>query len=171
MSADRLERDLAELPDGGGPPEGWEGRVLARVRVAPPPAPVRRAPFVAALVGASAVAASSIVFFWVERDRPAPAHERRVEQLVEDMERLERDLHRLMAEKDRELQKMLVARTEEERAALRAALEARNAAIAAKRQALQKQRTEAAGSGGGRAPRKDSHVNVKCDPNDPLCGI
>ena len=52
MSAERLERDLAELPDGGGPRRGWEARVLAMARMPAIERPQRRAPLALALAGA-----------------------------------------------------------------------------------------------------------------------
>ena len=178
MSADRVERDLAELPDGGGPKAGWEARVLGTARMAALPRPGRRAPVGFALAGAGAVVLASVLFFALrpdpveQQEKAAAAH---LDRLQKEMAATQADIDRVITEKDAEVQKLLAARTEEEKRAAQRALDAKNAEIRAKAMALKGLRDKARQAGGARSDEKDKDrakgVAVKCDPNDPLCGI
>ena len=175
MSADRVERDLAELPDGGGPRPGWEGRVLATARMPALARPERRPALAFALAGAGAVVLASILFFAL---RPDPVEKRekaaaaRMDALLEELEQTQSDFDKLIKEKDAEFQKLLAADTAEEKAAAQRALDRKNAAIAAKQFALKSLRDKAHQAGGAKEPAKsDTVVKVKCEPADPLCGI
>jgi uncharacterized protein HemX len=177
MSAERLERELAELPDGGGPAAGWEGRVLATARMAAVPPP-KRQPLVFAIAGAGAVVLASVVFLVVNthstsvKEKAAAA---RLAQFEMEMVEVQRELDKLLKEKDAEFQKLLAANTEEEKKAAQAALDRKNAEIKAKQEALSGLRDKARDTkkgGGDKEPKKDDNkIKVKCDPNDPLCGI
>ena len=179
MSADRLERDLAELPDGGGPKAGWEGRVLGTARMAALPRPGRRAPVGFALAGAGAVVLASVLFFALRPD-PVEVEQKaaaaRLEHLQKQMAATQSEIDRMLNEKDAEVQKLLAAKTEQEKAAAQRALDLKNAELLAKQDALKGLRDKARQAGTGRAggvkedPGERS-IMIKCDPNDPLCGI
>src|SRR5688500_13235072 len=143
MSADRVERDLAELPDGGGPRAGWEGKVLATVRtdtarVAAMARPKQRQPLVFALAGGCAVALASILFFALRPDPELVRQKAAVEQLdqlVRDLEKAQLDFERAAKETDEKYRELLAAKTEQEKAAALAAMDRAKAAQMAKRDA------------------------------------
>jgi hypothetical protein len=159
-----LERGFEQLGDGGGPPEDWQDEVLARIAAAPP----RRAPWPLVLAGASLVAATAAVtLFFVLRApdkppaRPAPAATERAEALFE---RLEGAVYGLARTKDRAYRQLLDAHTEAERALAEKALEDARRELEQVQQQLMKAKI--------RMPRLDGgKIRVKCDPNDPLCGV
>ncbi|HUS68511.1 MAG TPA: hypothetical protein VMZ28_28445 [Kofleriaceae bacterium] len=166
-----VERDLAELPDGGGPRPGWEGRVLATARMPALARPERRPSVTFALAGAGAVVLASILFFALRREPTDHASERRLDQRVQEMESAEQDLEKVLAEKDAEFQKLLAADTAEEKAAAQQALARKNAEIVAKQTALKVLRDRSRAGGGSTSHEGDAKIMVKCDPADPLCGI
>jgi hypothetical protein len=174
MSAEQLEREMAALPDGGGPPALWEARVLARVRTPEPVAAPWRAPLVAALVGGVVLAVASVAFFAVTREQASRKERQgaaRMESLVKELTTTQQDIDKLFREKDVDFQKLLAADTAEEKAAAQRALDAKNQQIAAKQSALRGLRDRVGGGGGGGGGKESRGVAVKCDPNDPLCGI
>jgi hypothetical protein len=158
-----LERGFEELPGGGGPPEGWQDKVLARIDTSRAHA---RWPV---LVAGSAMiaAAAAIMLFFASRTpdkpaaRPMPAETERREALFE---RLESAVHGLVRSKDEAYQQLLQARTEAERALAEKALDDARKELENVQRQLDKVRV--------RMPSLDrGKVSIKCDPNDPLCGV
>lgn len=75
-------------------------------------------------------------------------------------------------EVDDKYQKLLAAKTDAEKAAAQAALDEAKRKQAAQGKILSDLKTKARkGGGGGDGKKDDGKINVKCDPNDPLCGI
>ncbi len=181
MSADRIERDLAELPDAGGARAGWEARVLATVRtdtarVTAMARPTQRHPLTFALAGGCAVALATILFF-VLRPDPQAAREKaaaeRMDRVVQQLEETLAEVDRLNRETEARHQALLAADTEEEKAAAQHALDLKMAELLAKQSALRtlRDRSRAPGAAKTGPAEQERRLNVKCDPNDPLCGI
>lgn len=157
-----LERGFEALPSGGGPPDGWQDQVLARIET---PATHARWPFVLAGSTLVAAAAAFALFFALrpaaEKAPVAPAATERAEAMFE---RLEGAVHGLVETKDRAYGQLLQARTEAERALAEKALDDARRELERVQQQLMKARI--------RMPRLDKgKVSIKCDPNDPLCAI
>lgn len=181
MSDDRVERALESLPDGGGPREGWQERVLVRATApAERPRSLRRV-LMPAIAGSLLVTAAA-AFFVVSAMRTSTTSERRKAVERENLEALQRDLdrtivdvQRLIREKDEVFQNLLAAQTEEEKQAAKVAMEAKQKEIDAKNQALTNLKNKAGDSsnvgGGSSVPAAKERVMAKCDPNDPLCGL
>lgn len=125
------------------------------------------------------VIAVGLLGFWAynksqESDRKERESAAKLAALEQDMANTQADIDKLLKEKDAEFQKLLAANTAEEKAAAQQALDAKNREIQAKQDALKGLRDKAkdTGGGGGGKPREpDNKIKVKCDPNDPLCGI
>src|SRR5262245_9116377 len=163
MSDADLERGFEQLGDGSGPPEDWQAKVLTQIAAAPP----RRAPWPLVLAGASLVAATAaMTLFFVLRApdkapaHPAPAATERAEALFE---RLEGAVYGLARTKDRAYQQLLNAHTEAERALAEKALEDARRELEQVQRQLNKLPV--------RLDKLDRKIRVKCDPNDPLCGV
>jgi hypothetical protein len=132
-------------------------------------------------VAGGLVIAVGLLGFWAynksqESDRKEREAAARLESLQQEMATTQGDIDKLLKEKDAEFQKLLAANTAEEKAAAQKALDAKNREIAAKQDALKDLRDKAkggggGGGGGGKTPKEDKGVKIKCDPNDPLCGI
>lgn len=157
-----LERALEQLDtDGGGPREGWEDCVLARIET--PPAPrLARWPFLAA--GSGLIVAAAAVALFVAL-RPAPhapapagppaANRAALDQIMRDVERLEAEA---------QYEQALRAVTEAERAEAEEAL----SLAKRKREAAEKLLDQVK----RKARKSDSEsIAVKCEPADPLCGV
>ncbi len=159
----RLERELEELGDGGGPPAAWQDRVLARIE--DPPAPAgRRARWQFAVAGSGLlVAAAAVALFVALRvpDRPTPSVDQRrsVEQLV-------REIEQLSVLQERTAEQLLRAVTEAERAEAERALDKAKEERRAVGKALESLEPER------KARKRDAgKIAIKCDPNDPLCAV
>lgn len=158
-----LERALEQLDtDGGGPREGWEDCVLARIET--PPAPRRaRWPFVAAGSGLIAAAAAIALFVALRPapDAPAPAAPPAANRAA--LDRLMRDIDRLEAQAQYE--QALRAVTEAESAAVQTELDLAKRKQKAMGKALEGLKAKA------RKNVRDRAIVAKCDADDPLCAI
>ena len=101
------------------------------------------------------------------------AQERAERELLEGkIAKLVADVEELSAKKDAEVDRLLAAKTEQEKAAAQAAIDREDALLRARRKQLQAAQEAAAAAARARAKRRDiRRQSVKCDPNDPLCGI
>ena len=156
-----LERALEQLDtDGGGPREGWEDCVLARIET-----PSRRArwPLLAAGSGLIATAAAVALFVALRSPPDAPPRPARPADNGAALDQLVRDIDRLTAEAQRE--RVMRAVSEAERAAAQTELD------------LAKRKREAAGKAleglkaKARKNVRDRAIVAKCDADDPLCAI
>jgi hypothetical protein len=170
-----LERALGELPDGGGPAAGWQERVLARIADPEPPArPVRWA---VALVAVGALAGLSIAFILVAHrgaDDRRPPSELPAFDFQSAADELRAAIDRKIAQIDASYQRLLAARTDEEKASATRELEQKKEELRRKRVELAKLREVArrVHGGGGAVERTGGDtISLKCDPNDPLCGV
>ena len=158
-----LERGFEELPGGGGPAEGWQEKVLARIET---PATNARWPLVLAGSTLVAAAAAFALFFALRPADKAPVPRRpaATERAEAMFERLEGAVHGLVETKERAYGQLLQARTEAERALAEKALDDARKELERIQQQLMKAPV--------RLPRlDDGKISVKCDPNDPLCAI
>jgi colicin import membrane protein len=107
-----------------------------------------------------------------EADREKRESEAKFAALMKDIETTQAEFNRLSKETEEKYQKLLNAKTDEEKAAAQAALDKAKAERDAKGKALEglKDRARKERSGGD-AKKDDGTIKVKCDPNDPLCGI
>ena len=118
-----------------------------------------------------------ILGFWAyNRSQEADEDKRKFEAeraaILKDIDTAQADFNRLSKETEEKYQKLLLAKTDEEKAAAQAALDKAKAERDAKGKALEGLKGKARKSGGGGGEKKDDgKINVKCDPNDPLCGI
>jgi flagellar basal body-associated protein FliL len=119
-----------------------------------------------------------ILGFWAyNRNKQAEAEkqasEAKLAQLTKDMETNQANIDRLIKEKDEQTAKLLAAKTDAEKAAAKQALDAKNAELRAarERQGELKDQARRQHGGGGVIERKDEKITIKCDPNDPLCGV
>ena len=165
MAEAGLERALDELSDGGGPRDGWQDCVLARIDVRPAPASrLPRWPLVAAGSGLIAAAAAVILFVALRSPERAPAppvdNRAALEQLV-------REIDQLSLRREEAAVELLRAKTEMER------FEADQAFQEAKRQmdAVEKSLHSLKAKARKTGTSKQDKVVAKCEPNDPLCGI
>lgn len=131
-----------------------------------------------AVAGGLVIAVGLLGFWAYNKSQESEAKEKaaaaRLAMLEQEMASAQADLDKLIKEKDAEFQKLLAADTAEEKAAAQQALDRKNAEIKAKQDALSGLRDKARDtkrSGGGEPKKDDKTVKVKCDPNDPLCGI
>jgi len=157
-----LERGFEDLPGGGGPPEGWQDKVLARIET-----PARHARWPLVLAGSTLVAAAAaFALFFALRPAdkaPVPRRPAATERAEAMFERLEGAVHGLVETKERAYGQLLQAHTEAERALAEKALEDAKKQLEQVQGELMKLRV--------RVPRVDGKIAVKCDPNDPLCGV
>jgi hypothetical protein len=155
-----LERALDDLPDGGGPREGWQDCVLARIEV-PPARPRPRWPLVAAGSGLVAAAAAVVLFVALRTgERPAPPADNRVR-----LEQLMRDIDETIVEAER--LRLLRAATAAEKAQAQAELDRARA----KRDEMGRRLETLKARKRKRAKEHEAKVVAKCEPNDPLCAI
>jgi colicin import membrane protein len=118
-----------------------------------------------------------ILGFWAyNRSQEADEDKRKFEAeraaILKDIDTAQADFNRLSKETEEKYQKLLLAKTDEEKAAAQAALDKAKAEKDAKGKALEGLKGKARkGGGGGGEKKDDGKINVKCDPNDPLCGI
>ncbi|HEU5056131.1 MAG TPA: hypothetical protein VFU21_06385 [Kofleriaceae bacterium] len=162
MKDPALERALEELPDGGGPREGWQETVLARIEVAA--APVRRARWPLVVAGSGVLAAAVVLFVALRSpERSAPPAPQVEESAA--LERLEREIDQLSDVKEHAAEQIVRATTEAERAQAMDQLLRAKEKVRAVEQALKSLRARTRKSGGSGA------IVAKCEPNDPLCGI
>lgn len=118
-----------------------------------------------------------ILGFWAynrsqEADRDKRESDARLAAIMKDVETTQAEFNRLSKETEEKYQKLLSAKTDEEKAAAQAALDKAKAERDAKGRALEGLKDKARKSrGGGGEKKDDGKINVKCDPNDPLCGI
>ena len=104
-------------------------------------------------------------------DKLAKANAER-QALEEKIGVLTNDIDKLIAEKDKEVTRLLAAKTEQEKKAAQAALDQKNAMLKKKREELAEARSRARKKAASDKRRRDrDKLKVKCDPNDPLCGI
>lgn len=159
-----LERALDQLGDGGGPPADWQDRVAARITE--PPAPRRaRWPFMVAGSGLLAAAAAVVLFVALRApDTPPPEDETPAGRADTMVEELEHTADRIEVQTDEAYQDLLAARTDAERLALEQVLKETLRELDAVKRQLKKARMK--------WPRlDDGKISVKCEPNDPLCGV
>ncbi|HEU5055386.1 MAG TPA: hypothetical protein VFU21_02620 [Kofleriaceae bacterium] len=118
-----------------------------------------------------------ILGYWAyNRSQQADEDKRKFEAeraaLLKDIDNTQAEFNRLSKETEDKYQKLLLAKTDEEKAAAQAALDKAKAERDAKGKALENLKGKARkGGGGGGEKKDDGKINVKCDPNDPLCGI
>ena len=108
-----------------------------------------------------------------EADRDKAESEARLAAIMKDVETTQAEFNRLSKETEEKYQKLLNAKTEEEKAAAQRDLDKAKADRDAKGRALEglKDKARKTRSGGGGEKKDDGQIKVKCDPNDPLCGI
>ena len=142
-----LERALDDLPDGGGPREGWQDCVLARIDV--PPAPRRpRWPFLVAGSGVIA-AAAAVILLVALRSPPTATPPVRPAEGRATIERVERAVSEAERAGAQELLRAKIRDREE--------LGRRLEQLKARARKTKKGETE--------------KIVAKCEPADPLCGI
>jgi hypothetical protein len=159
-----LEQALEELPDGGGPREGWQETVLARLELAP--APARRARWPLVVAGSGVMAAAVVVFVALRAPHRAPADRAPVAPAAGSptLEDLEHTVDRIEARVDDAYDDLLSARTEAERLEVEQALKESARQLEAVKRQLERARRK--------WPRvHDGKLTVKCEPDDPLCAI
>lgn len=107
-----------------------------------------------------------------EADRDKAESEAKLAAIMKDVETTQAEFNRLSKETEEKYQKLLSAKTEEEKAAAQRDLDKAKADRDAKGRALEglKDKARKTRSGGGEK-KDDGQIKVKCDPNDPLCGI
>ena len=161
MSDDRLEREMERLAEGGGPPAGWQDKVLTAIARPAPPAP--HTPWPIALAGSGLVVAAAIALVVIglrgpeARRSTGPAA---IEPRPAGAERMDGAGQRL----DEAVEHLLQARTEADRAEAEQLLREARKELEAVKSKLEKARVK--------WPKlDDGKVTVKCDPNDPLCGL
>ncbi len=145
-----IERAFEELPDGGGPPDGWQDKVLARI--AEPPPVRRRWPLVVAGSSVLAAAAAAVALFFALRTpatTPVRNDRAKFEQLMQEIDALSQ--MKLRAEHT-----LMRAMTEAETKAAKKQLDEAKRKQKAVKQSLERVRRK---------------VVAKCEPNDPLCAI
>lgn len=92
--------------------------------------------------------------------------------LMKDIDTTQADFNRLSKETEEKYQKLLSAKTEEEKKAAQEALDRAKAERDRAGDTLNKLKDKARKERGGGGDKKDDgQIKVKCDPNDPLCGI
>jgi colicin import membrane protein len=108
-----------------------------------------------------------------EADREKRESEAKLAALMKDIDSTQAEFNRLSKETEDKYQALLNAKTEEERAAKQAELDKAKADRDRAGQALTtlKNKARKERGGGGDGKKDDGKINVKCDPNDPLCGI
>ena len=108
-----------------------------------------------------------------EADRDKAESEARLAAIMKDVETTQAEFNRLSKETEEKYQKLLMAKTDEEKAAAQQALDKAKADRDAKGRALENLKGKARDTrrGGGEGKKDDGQIKVKCDPNDPLCGI
>ena len=156
-----LERALEQLDtDGGGPREGWEDCVLARIETPP-----RRArwPFLAAGSGLIAATAAVALFVALRSPPKASPPAARPADNGAALDQLVRDIDRMTAEAQRE--RVMRALSEAERAEAEAELSEAKRKQKAMGTALERLKTKA------RSEKKRRAIVAKCDADDPLCAI
>lgn len=119
-----------------------------------------------------------ILGFWAysrsqEADREKREADAKLAALLKDIDSTQTEFNRLSKETEEKYQALLSAKTEQEKQAAQEALDKakreRDAAGATLNKL--KDRARKSGGGGGEGKKDDGKINVKCDPNDPLCGI
>ena len=118
-----------------------------------------------------------ILGFWAynrsqQADREKRESDAKLAALMKDIDTTQAEFNRLSKETEDKYTKLLSAKTDEEKAAAQAALDKAKQERDAKGRALEGLKDKARKSrGSGDGKKDDGKINVKCDPNDPLCGI
>ncbi len=118
-----------------------------------------------------------ILGFWAynrsqEADREKRESDAKLAALMKDIDTTQAEFNRLSKETEDKYTKLLSAKTDEEKRAAQEALDKAKRERDAAGKALDSLKDKARKSrGGGEGKKDDGKINVKCDPNDPLCGI
>jgi hypothetical protein len=117
-----------------------------------------------------------ILGFWAynrsqEAEKAQRESDAKLAALMKDIDSTQADFNRLSRETEEKYQKLLNAKTDEEKRAAQEALDKAKAERDAKGQALEGLKNKARKERTGDGKKDDGKINVKCDPNDPLCGI
>jgi hypothetical protein len=105
-----------------------------------------------------------------EKDAEARTLAAEKAMLQQEIEKKLGDIEKLQAEKDAQFQNLLAAKTEADKEAATRALRDKEAQLRSQKEALRKLR-EADRARAAEDRERKKKVDVKCDPNDPLCGI
>jgi colicin import membrane protein len=118
-----------------------------------------------------------ILGFWAynrsqEADKERRENEAKLAALLKDIDTTQAEFNRLSKETEDKYTKLLNAKTEEEKAAAARELEEAKRRQEAKGKALEGLKDRARKERASGVEKKDDgKIDVKCDPNDPLCGI
>lgn len=119
-----------------------------------------------------------ILGFWAynrsqEAEKAQRASDAKLAAILKEIDTTQADFNRLSKETEDKYTKLLSAKTDEEKRAAQEALDKAKAERDAKGKALEglKDKARKEKSGGGGKKENDGQIKVKCDPNDPLCGI
>lgn len=170
-----VARAFAESHGGAVPDPQWQARVWARIARAPEERRERvfRWGWAGALCSlAILVVASGYWSFRVsqENEEIQASAKASLEKYQKEVAGIQADIEALIKSMDSAAEKRLAAGTEEERVAADAERKALERLLKTKRDALKQLRKQQAKKEAVRR-EKAKRVNVKCDPNDPLCGL
>lgn len=171
----QVSRAFAEANRKAAPDPQWQARVWARIASAPEER--RKRAFRWAWTGALCTLALLVVGsgYWSfsksqENQEIRAKAKADLDKYQKEVAGIQADIDALIRDTEVAVEKRLAAMTDEERAAAdleRMLLEKK---LTAKREALKEMRKRQAKKEAVRR-EKAKRVNVKCDPNDPLCGL
>jgi hypothetical protein len=129
-----------------------------------------------ALAGGLVLVVGILGFWAYNRSQEAEKAQRdsdaKLAALMKDIDTTQAEFNRLSKETEEKYQKLLNAKTDEEKRAAQEALDKAKADRDAKGKALENLKGKARKErGSGEGKKDDGQIKVKCDPNDPLCGI
>jgi colicin import membrane protein len=130
-----------------------------------------------AVAGILVFACIGLAIFLYQRNEENARKDQEMAAIRADVDQKTQELDRLMAEQSNLIDDLQKAKDADAAQRAKDALAAKQAEIKAKREALNELKSQGStdrssrkGGGGGDKP-KDEAVKIKCDPNDPLCGM
>lgn len=162
MSDDRVEREMERLAEGGGPPAGWQDKVLTAIARPAPPAPHTLWPI--ALAGSGLVVAAAIALVVI--GLRGPEARRSTGPAAVDFRPAAADgMHDADKRLSEAVEHLMRARNEAERVDAEQMVQEATRELEFAKRLLDKARRV-------NWPKlDDGKLTVKCDPNDPLCGL